>query len=140
MNSIIKTARMAGFLYFMYFVTSIIANLPPEKVDDFKFEYNQIKMAKGKLWIIILIAAILLAASVVVYMKKTQPLEDLTQQNENIIRLTHSQDNYRTQMMPEDVTEYSLANLRGMVTPFVTNPFATAMTEKTSGIAGRRKW
>jgi hypothetical protein len=27
MNSIKKTARMAGFLYFMYFVTSIIANL-----------------------------------------------------------------------------------------------------------------
>jgi ABC-type glycerol-3-phosphate transport system permease component len=53
-------------------------------------------MAKGKLWIILLIAAILLAASVVVYMKKTQPLEDLTQQYENIIRLTHSQDNYRT--------------------------------------------
>ena len=27
MNSINKTARMAGFHYFMYFVTSIIANL-----------------------------------------------------------------------------------------------------------------
>lgn len=111
-------------------------------------------MAKGKLWIILLIAAIIIVASVVVYMKKTQPLEYLTQQYENIIRLTHSQDNYRTQMMPEDVTEYSLANLRGMVTPFVTNPVATAMTEKNSEfdavllitiilalyIAGRRRW
>lgn len=58
-------------------------------------------MAKGKLWIILLIAAILLAASVVVYMKKTQPLEDLTQQYENIIRLTHSQDNYRTIWSPD---------------------------------------
>ena len=27
MNSIKKTARIAGFLYFMYFVTSIIADL-----------------------------------------------------------------------------------------------------------------
>jgi len=58
-------------------------------------------MAKGKLWIILLIAAIIIAASVVVYMKKTQPLEDLTQQYENIIRLTHSQDNYRTVWSPD---------------------------------------
>jgi len=58
-------------------------------------------MAKGKLGIILLIAAIIIAASVVVYMKKTQPLEDLTQQYENIIRLTHSQDNYRTVWSPD---------------------------------------
>ena len=58
-------------------------------------------MAKGKLWIILLIAAIIIAASVVVYMKKTQPLEDLTQQYENIIRLTHSQDNYHTVWSPD---------------------------------------
>jgi len=52
-------------------------------------------MAKGNLGIILLIAAIILAASVVMNMKKTQPLEDLTQQYENIIRPTHSQNNYR---------------------------------------------
>ena len=27
MNSIKKTARLAGFLYFTYFITSVIANL-----------------------------------------------------------------------------------------------------------------
>lgn len=58
-------------------------------------------MAKGKLWIILLIAAIIIAAYVAVYMKKMQPLEDLTLHNENIIRLTHSQDNYRTVWSPE---------------------------------------
>jgi len=58
-------------------------------------------MAKGKLWIIILIAATLLAASVDVYIKKTQPLEDLAHQYENIIRLTHSQDNYRKVWSPD---------------------------------------
>ncbi|MBU4139744.1 MAG: hypothetical protein KJ729_07400 [Euryarchaeota archaeon] len=58
-------------------------------------------MAKGKLWIILLIAAILLAASVVLYMKKTQPLEDLTQRYENITRLTHYGDNIGTVWSPD---------------------------------------
>ena len=50
-------------------------------------------MANGKLLIILLIAAILLAASVVVYMKKTQPLEDLTQRYDYLTKLTFSGDN-----------------------------------------------
>lgn len=58
-------------------------------------------MAKGKLWIILLIAAILLAASVVVYMKKTQPLEDLTQRYDYLTRLTHSGDNGGTVWSPD---------------------------------------
>ncbi|MDP3105386.1 MAG: hypothetical protein Q8M95_12370 [Candidatus Methanoperedens sp.] len=58
-------------------------------------------MAKGKLWIILLIAAILLAASVVVYMKKTQPLEDLTQRYDYLTRLTHSGDNRGTAWSPD---------------------------------------
>lgn len=53
-----------------------------------------IKMTKSKLWIIILIVAIILAASVVTYVKKTQPLEDLTQQYDYLTRLTNSGDNY----------------------------------------------
>jgi Tol biopolymer transport system component len=58
-------------------------------------------MAKGKLWIILLIG-ILLAAFVVVNMKKTQPLEDLTQRYDYVTRLTHSENNYGNSVWSPD--------------------------------------